>query len=266
MERIKHALEKARRERVLITHSVVKPVGNGIANAAQQHAAPGELSLCSESMATHGVVTGTTSTPAASAYRRLRAHVLRNMSSNGWKTLAVTSPNAREGKTLTAINIAFSIARDVDNRVTLVDMDLRKPCIHRYLGCTPTRGVSDFVKKTCTAESIVFETGYERLRLVPGRETVADWSDDLSSVELSEFVSLLKNTAPSGFVVIDFPAVLQSGDLIACASVIDAVLLVIEDGVTKQKEMRHAVGYLQGMQLAGVVLNRSGEKLTFEEV
>ena len=58
---------------------------------------------------------------------------LQRMRTNGWKTLAVTSPTDGNGKTLTAINLAISLAQDVNQTIVLVDLDLRRPTLGRYL-------------------------------------------------------------------------------------------------------------------------------------
>ena len=73
-------------------------------------------------------------------YDMLRTQVLRSMSANRWTILGVTSPTAGCGKTVTAINLALSIARHRDQSAVLVDMDLQKPRVAEYLGLSPPEG------------------------------------------------------------------------------------------------------------------------------
>src|SRR5688500_6142256 len=80
---------------------------------------------------------------ATAAYKVLRTRVLQRMRRNGWKTLAVTGTAPNEGKTLTAINLSINLAWHLTTSVVLVDMDLRKPSVHRYLGIDTRYGLID---------------------------------------------------------------------------------------------------------------------------
>src|SRR5690606_33127698 len=71
---------------------------------------------------------------ASAAYKMLRTRVLQRMRLHGWQTIAVTGTCPAEGKSLTAINLSISLARDLGTSVVLVDFDLRKPSVYRQLG------------------------------------------------------------------------------------------------------------------------------------
>ena len=75
------------------------------------------------------------------SFDMLRTEVLQSMDLNGWKTLAVTSPTPSCGKTLTAVNLALSMARQPERQVFLVDLDLRKPNVASSLGLKCREGV-----------------------------------------------------------------------------------------------------------------------------
>ncbi|MCH7687755.1 MAG: protein tyrosine kinase, partial [Planctomycetes bacterium] len=66
-------------------------------------------------------------------YRQLRTLLLKTMRDNNWRTLAITSPNERAGKTLTSSNLAISLARNIGTTVLLVDLDLETPALHQIL-------------------------------------------------------------------------------------------------------------------------------------
>src|SRR5690349_763996 len=83
---------------------------------------------------------------ASAAYKVLRTRVLQRMRRNGWKTLAVTGTCPDEGKSLTAVNLSINLARQSGTSVVLVDMDLRKPSIHRHLGISPKYGIGDHLR------------------------------------------------------------------------------------------------------------------------
>ncbi len=72
---------------------------------------------------------------AAPSYRMLRTRILQRCRANDWSTLAITSPGPNEGKSVTALNLAISIAREGNQDVFLIDLDMRNPSICKYLGC-----------------------------------------------------------------------------------------------------------------------------------
>ena len=97
------------------------------------------------------------------AYRMRRTRVLQSMRSNNWTSLAVTGPASDCGKTLTAINLAVSLAMEVTNTVLLIDLDLRKPSIHNYFEYEPEYGISDYLLNDVPIDEIMFSPGIDRL-------------------------------------------------------------------------------------------------------
>ena len=97
------------------------------------------------------------------AYRMLRTRVLQTLRENNWTSVAVTGPASGCGKTLTAINLAISLAMEVTHTVLLVDLDLRKPSIHEYFGYQPETGLSDYLLNDTPINQIMFSPNIERL-------------------------------------------------------------------------------------------------------
>ncbi|HET8696287.1 MAG TPA: hypothetical protein VFO94_02300, partial [Gammaproteobacteria bacterium] len=91
---------------------------------------------------------------ASAAYKVLRTRVLQRMRRNGWRTLGVTGTCPNEGKSLTAINLAMNLARQSGTSVVLVDMDLRKPSIHRHLGLSAKYGIGDHLRAGVPRERV----------------------------------------------------------------------------------------------------------------
>ena len=97
--------------------------------------------------------------PAASAaYSLLRTRVLQRMRSNNWHSVLVTSPGPEEGKSLTATNLAISLSRDVNQSVLLVDIDLRRSSIAKYMGfeIDVKMGVGDYLTGDAEIADIVY--------------------------------------------------------------------------------------------------------------
>jgi capsular exopolysaccharide synthesis family protein len=205
------------------------------------------------------VITALDDGPALAAYKVLRTQVCQRLAANRWNTLAVTSPRGAEGKTLTAVNLAISLALEVNHSVLLADLDLRRPGVHRVFGYAPEVGVSDFLTEAASIGEMLFNPGVERLVVLPGREPLYNSSEALSSHQSLDLVEELKHRYPSRFVIFDLPPVLSADDAMAFAPYVDAVLMVVEEGRTTQDELLRAVEYLNGTPLIGTVLNRSPE-------
>jgi Mrp family chromosome partitioning ATPase len=205
------------------------------------------------------VITALDDDPAVHAYKVLRTQVRQRLNANGWNTLAITSPKGAEGKTLTAVNLAIILAMEVNHSVLLVDLDLRKPGVHRYFGYEPQLGVSDFLTEHVDVSEMLFNPGIDRLVVLPGREPVFSSSEALSSPQTVELVEELKSRYPARLVLFDLPPVLSADDAMAFAPYVDAALMVIEEGNTTQDDVLLAVEYLGDTPIIGSVLNRSPE-------
>ncbi len=198
----------------------------------------------------------------ARAYKVLRTQVSRQMRQHGWKTLAVTSPGHGEGKTLTAINLAISLALEPNQTVLLVDADLNRPSVHSYLGFEVEFGLREYLLDGVAVEQILVHPQISRLVILPGSTPVPNTSEMLSSPGMLHLVQELKRRYPTRLVVFDMPPVLTTDDVLAFAPYVDAALLVVEEGKTRRDELARAAELLQAanQNLIGTVLNKSEEK------
>jgi len=120
--------------------------------------------------------------PHGGAYKMLRTQVLRRLDELGANSLAVVGAAAATGKTLTAINLAIAIAADLDRTALLVDLDLRKPSVHRKLGLECKIGIEDCLRRGHPLKDAMMRlVGYERLVVLPARERCHDSSELLAS-------------------------------------------------------------------------------------
>jgi capsular exopolysaccharide synthesis family protein len=184
------------------------------------------------------------------------------MRSNNWHSLLVTSPGPAEGKTITAANLAISLSRDVNQSVLLVDLDLHRSTVAKYLGfdIDVEAGVSDFLRENAEIPDIVYvPTEMDRIGIIPNREPIENASDLLGSPRMRELFAWLKNQAEQTIVIFDMPPVLACDDVLAICSEIDAVLMVVSQGVTDRVGLEKAMDLLQDTDMLGVVLNQSAE-------
>ncbi len=208
------------------------------------------------------VLVGTENLEVMGAYNMLRTQVLQRMTAKRWNALAITSPGPGQGKTLTAVNLAISLARGVHYTVLLADFDLRHPTVHRYFGLAPARGISDYLLHDTPLPEILINPSMERLVLLPGREPLFNSSEMLAAPKMEQLVAELKTRYPSRLVLFDLPPLLSSDDALAFSPYVDAVLLVVQEGKTTKDELQRALSLLQSPPIIGTVLNKSEDAIS----
>ncbi len=193
------------------------------------------------------------------AYRMLRTRLLQRARTNNWTTIAVTSAGPNDGKTLTAINLALSLARDKSRDVVLLDMDMRNPSVCRALSVPPRHELRDFLEHGNDSQNLFFSFVSENL-LVAGSITPTEHASELlSSSRFDELMEIIKRGAADPIVIIDLPPVLVTDDALVVAPKIDAVLVVASEGLTDRSDLVKALDLLSEFPLAGIVLNRAAE-------
>jgi capsular exopolysaccharide synthesis family protein len=191
------------------------------------------------------------------SYRMLRTRVLQTMRNNGWSSVAVTGPATGCGKTLTAINLAVSLAMEVTHTVLLVDLDLRKPNIHTYFGYEPELGLSDYLTGDIPLHQLLFTPGIDRLVVLPGRNALPNSAEMLRSPRMVALVNELKTRYPDRLVVFDLPPILAADDALAFSPYTDCILMVAENGTTRKEDLQKAYEIVKNAPLVGTVLNKS---------
>src|SRR5262245_47621710 len=197
---------------------------------------------------------------ASAAYKVLRTRVLQRMRRNGWKTLAVTGTCPNEGKTLTAINLSINLAWHLTTSVVLVDMDLRSPSIHRYLGIDTRFGLMDYLNGEVPLVRAGVRPGIERLGVIMNDRPVANASELLTAPETVGLIEEVKR-GDDRIVIFDMPPVFAGDDVLAFAPLVDAVLIVLSQGTTKRAALVALRELLQNVNVIGTVLNRSSERV-----
>jgi len=259
MERIKQALEKARLERQKAGSSG-QPYTPGATGASGPvtYSQTRTVGVAKNFLQEKRVISGIEQNAYTESYKILRTQVLQRLREKGWNSLAITSPGINEGKTLTAINLAISIAMEVDYSVLLVDADLRHPSVHTYFGFNAEKGLSDYLTADVPlSELLVHPEDIPRFVILPGGRSLTNSSEMLNSPKLVRLVDELKARYPSRIILFDLPPLLSAADALAFSPYVDAALMVIEEGKTQAQDAQHAVGLLQGTSLIGTVLNKS---------
>ena len=191
-------------------------------------------------------------------YDMLRTQVLQSMAVGGWKILGLTSPGPGCGKTHTAINLAFSMARQSDQSVILVDLDLQKPQVANSLGIAlPDGGALDLLRErhTLAGAAIPVRAGDQRIVVLPTTST-RESSELMNSRAMRNLLQDFRRSYRSHIVILDLPPILSSDDVIALLPQIDCVLLVAAVGTSKASEIEECNRHLKSCHLVRLVVNK----------
>lgn len=197
--------------------------------------------------------------PFVDAYKILRTQVIHRLRENGWNVLGVTSPGHGEGKTLTAVNLAVSLAMETTQTVLLVDSDLQSPNVHEVFGLKDCPGLADYLLDNQPVEDLLVHPGIGRFVLLPGGREISNSTEILTSPKMLALVEEFKHRYPSRVVIFDLPPLLHTADVLAFSPYTDALLMVVEEGRTTGEELRRALGLVKGSRpVLGTVLNKAG--------
>jgi protein-tyrosine kinase len=194
---------------------------------------------------------------ADASYRMLRTRILQRMRSNRWTTIGVTSPSQGDGKSLTALNLALSIAREGNSNVFLLDLDMRNPTLCNNLGVVPPVDMNEYLAGDGRPEDLLFSIGVDNLLLAGSVTSTNRASELLATRGVEKLFSYIRGIAPQPLVLVDLPPVLATDDALVVAPMIDACLLVLSEGRSRRDSAAEAIALLSEFTLAGIVLNRS---------
>ena len=188
----------------------------------------------------------------------LRTQILQEMDRKQWQILAVTSPTAGCGKTLTAINLAMSIARQPERAALLVDMDLRKPQVARRLGIGCENGLVGVLEgqSSLPAAMVRAQIGRHEVLVLPAETMPADSSEWMASRAMREVLTAMKRDFRPWTVILDLPPMLMGDDVLAVLPVVDCALLVTAVGTTTVAEVEECNRFLQATNVVRVVVNK----------
>jgi protein-tyrosine kinase len=191
------------------------------------------------------------------SYRMLRTRILHRARASGWTAIGFTSPGPGAGKSVTAANIAVSAAREMNSNVFLVDLDLRNPSISRYFGVTPPCDLVEFISGKSPVEQSLFSVGIDNLLVAGSAEATPASSELIASGRHLELIDYARSISSQPLILVDLPPVLSTDEALVVAPQLDAVFMVVGEGVTRRDGLERAVELLSEFNFAGAILNRS---------
>jgi capsular exopolysaccharide synthesis family protein len=267
MENIRQAIERAK----VLGRSEEQPSNYRTLNTRQPelglsrpeaiHARVEEAELDRKWLESKRIVAYNAADLRSRSFDMLRTQVLQSMDLKGWTSLGVTSPTAACGKTMTAVNLAFSIARQHERSVLLVDMDLQKPQVAKTLGLECEHGLMGVLQGRSTLADAVTQAriGDCQVAVLPAEAATPSSSEWMASRTMNALLKDLRKEYSSHTVIFDLPPLLSSDDVIAIAPQIDCVLLVAAVGTSTVAEIKQCASYLQSTEVIRVVVNKVEE-------
>jgi len=194
---------------------------------------------------------------AAEEYRKLRAKIFQVTEKDFLNTLMVTSSQAGEGKTVTAINLAVAIAHEIDHTVLLIDADLRKPSVHRYLGLNQPYGLSDYLqhRNDLSLSDILIKTGIGKLVVLPAGSQVENPAVLISSDRMRSLIREIKHRYRDRYIIFDSSPVLMTADALSLCDYMDGIIFVVHAARTPKKAVTQAISSIKGYNVLGTVFN-----------
>ncbi|HBV52259.1 MAG TPA: capsular biosynthesis protein [Clostridiales bacterium] len=197
------------------------------------------------------------------AYNTLRTNVLYALSPINGKIVAVTSPNAGEGKSTVSVNLAIALA-ETSARVLLIDCDLRKPTIHKKLGLNNSSGLSKFIVGFETMADALTREILPNLDVMTSGPIPPNPSELLGSANMQTFLNKVSDYYD--YIILDTPPINIVTDMAVMANFISGVLLVsyyasttIEDVRRAQEALKIVNAKILGLVVAGVI-RKKGNK------
>lgn len=172
--------------------------------------------------------------------------------------IMVTSSVPQEGKTFTAINVAMSLAAEVDSRVLLIDADVMRPSVLDRLGLPPERGLLELLTEPSLKSSeLVLRTNIEGLYLLPAGTPRADATELLASAAMGRLVAELASSEYNWVVIFDSPPLLATPETPVLASHAGQIVVVVEALRTPRSTVQQALELIKDCPVAMLLLNKT---------
>jgi capsular exopolysaccharide synthesis family protein len=169
------------------------------------------------------------------------------------KKVLITSSMPEEGKSVIAVNLAASMARDKKEQVVLLEGDLRRPTISQRLGCERPGGLTDYLQGNLPLRELVYRVDPQGFYFVPGGRTANNTFELLQSKKLPELIEHLARLFD--WIIVDSTPILPLADASIWTKLVDGILLVTRQGKTEKLPLQKAIATLDRSLLLGLVLN-----------
>lgn len=216
-------------------------------------------------MAAMGIgVPGASRSQIADQYRVIKRPLIKNAMGKGASVIAngnlimVTSSLPGEGKSFSSINLALSIAAELDNSVLLVDADVARPSLMRMLGLPASPGLLDLVlDDSKDLSSVLLKTNVEKLSILPSGTPHPRATELLASDAMVKLLEEMSARYPDRIIVFDSPPLLITTESRVLATHMGQIVMVVQAGKTLQSDVKRALSTIESCPVKLMLLNRS---------
>ena len=172
--------------------------------------------------------------------------------------IMVTSSLPGEGKSFCAINLAISMAMEMDRTVLLIDADVAKPRIPEYLGIHADKGLLDVLQdKDLKLSDVLIRTDIAKLTVLPAGRTYKRATELLASAAMTRLIEDIGNRYPDRIILFDSPPLLATSESSVLATHMGQIVMVVEAERTSQDAVREALSHIQSCEVVGMLLNKT---------
>jgi capsular exopolysaccharide synthesis family protein len=201
----------------------------------------------------------------AEAYKRLRLNLKFTVPysiDGGIKSMLISSCRPKEGKSTIVSNLGVIYAR-ADIETVIIDVDLRKPSLHKIFHISPKKGLTNFLVGEAKKENILHPTKIDKLWLIPAGHLPPNPTELIESEYMKTLLSGLRKDF--GMVILDSPPLNSCTDGFLLGNLVDGVVLILEIGGTPRDLLLQTISSFRstGTNFLGVIINKAKEKLHY---
>lgn len=200
----------------------------------------------------------------AEEFRMIKRPLLKNAFGQGaplvenGNLIMVSSGFPSEGKTFTSINLALSIASEMDHTVLLIDADVARPSVTSYFGIDTGPGLVDYLLgEQPDLSTLLIKTDIPKLTLLPAGKRHHHSTELLASESMRNLLEELSIRYPDRVIIFDSPPLLVTSEASVLASLVGQIVIVVESEKTTQTALKEALSLLDPDKSIGLVLNKS---------
>lgn len=217
-----------------------------------------------EALAAQGFLTpNAPRTHMADQYRVIKRPLIKNAMGKGAATInhsnliMVTSALPGEGKSFTSLNLALSIAAELDNTVMLVDADVARPSVLRMLGLPQGPGLLDVLEDSVDMSSVLLRTNVDKLTILPSGTPHPKATELLASDAMTQLLEDMAKRYPDRIIIFDSPPLLLTTEARVLASHMGQIVVVVHADKTLQSAVQQAVSTIESCPVKMLLLNRA---------
>jgi len=195
-------------------------------------------------------------------FRRIKRTIINKAftseSEKNRNLVLVTSPNEGEGKTFFSVNLALSIALELDTTVLLIDANVNKPSLNDALGIDPkNNGLMEYLTgEVGSIADVMLETSFKDLKVIPAGALHFRATELLASEKMKQLTEELALRYPDRLVIFDAPHLFGVNETAVLANLMGQAIITVESNKTQMEKLKSVKGIINSNVDVGLVLNK----------